>query len=143
MEIFETKYWKVILADDQTYFGRLVVVSREPRTALPDLLAEEQHDFFDLVKKLEDFFKKEFSATMFNYTCLMNHAYRDGEKPHVHWHFRPRYAHPIVVANKEIADPNFGNHYIPTAFGLKDTIGDEAKDLLIKKMRHAFNKIPL
>lgn len=143
MEIFSTTYWKVILADDQTYFGRLVIVSREPRTALPDLSREEQHDFFDLAKQLEDFFKKEFSATMFNYSCLMNLAYRDGEEPRVHWHFRPRYAQPVTVANEVIADPNFGNHYIPTAFGLKDAIGDEAKNLLVKKLQETFSKTAL
>lgn len=143
MEIFETKHWKVILADDQTYFGRLVIVSREPRQSLPDLSQEEQSDFFVLAKQLEDFFKKEFSATMFNYTCLMNHAYRDGETPRVHWHFRPRYAQAITVAGSTVTDPNFGSHYIPTAFGLKDAVADEAKELLIKKIQHTFNKNPL
>ena len=28
---------------------------------------------------------KKFNATMYNFACLMNNAYRDNEKPHVHF----------------------------------------------------------
>ncbi len=48
---------------------------------------------------------------MFNYSCLMNNAYRDNETPHVHFHFRPRYKTTIKVLDFEYTDPNFGEHY--------------------------------
>jgi diadenosine tetraphosphate (Ap4A) HIT family hydrolase len=136
--IFSTKNWDVRLSDDQTYFGRLVLVSRTERASLPDLSPEEQKDFFELIRKLEDFYREKFSATMFNYSCLMNNAYRDGEKPRVHWHFRPRYADPIIVAGVTIADPNFGNHYIPTAFGIHDQVSDAARGLLVDSLEKHF-----
>jgi len=136
--IFSTTYWDVKLADDQTYFGRLVIISRAERSSLPDLSSEEQKDFFELIRKLEEFYRTKFSATMFNYSCLMNNAYRDGEKPRVHWHFRPRYAQPIVVEGLTIADPNFGNHYIPTAFGICDQVPPSVRTILAESLRKHF-----
>lgn len=109
---FETKYWKIVLVDDQRYLGRLVIKTKEPRQSLPELSQEEQLDFFSLAAKLESFFKEKIGATMFNYSCLMNNAYRDGETPHVHFHFRPRYKNPITVLGQEFTDPNFGEHYL-------------------------------
>jgi diadenosine tetraphosphate (Ap4A) HIT family hydrolase len=111
--IFSTKYWKVILADEQAYVGRLILVLQGECSALPELSLEEQKDFFDLIRNLENIYRKEFSATMFNYSCLMNHAYRDGKRPHVHWHFRPRYERPVDIDGFIVKDPNFGNHYLP------------------------------
>jgi diadenosine tetraphosphate (Ap4A) HIT family hydrolase len=134
---FETAYWKIILADDQRYVGRLVIKTKESRQALPDLTKEEQMDFFSLIAKLETFFKEKFGATMFNYSCLMNHAYRDGEAPHVHFHFRPRYQSPVVVLGHEYMDPNFGEHYLsPTLNGNGDVIvPDEVRAYIMKELK--------
>lgn len=135
---FETNYWKIVLSNDQRYLGRLVIKTKEPRQALPDLSAEEQSDFFSLIAKLETFFKEKFGATMFNYSCLMNNAYRDGETPHVHFHFRPRYKNPVTIFGQEFADPNFGEHYIsPSLNGNGDVvIPDEVKTHLVKELLH-------
>ena len=92
-----------------------------PRIALPDITEEEQLDFFVLIKKLESFYKEKIGATMFNYSCLMNNAYRDNETPHVHYHFRPRYKNPISILGQEFADPNFGEHYLSSSL---DNNGD-------------------
>ena len=67
---YATQYWKIVLVEDQMYLGRLVIKTVEPRMSLPDITEEEQKDFFNLIKKLETFFKEEFQATMFNYSCL-------------------------------------------------------------------------
>lgn len=109
---FETKHWKIVLVRDQRYIGRLVIKTKQPRESLPDLTPEEQSDFFDLAKRLESIFKEKFGATMFNYSCLMNHAYRDEEAPHVHFHFRPRYKNSVTILGQEFSDPNFGEHYL-------------------------------
>jgi diadenosine tetraphosphate (Ap4A) HIT family hydrolase len=107
-----TAYWKVDMVTDQMYLGRLVIKTIKPRVSLPDLTENEQKDFFVLIKKLESFFTEKIGATMFNYSCLMNNAYRDNETPHVHYHFRPRYKNTVTVLDQEFSDPNFGEHYI-------------------------------
>ena len=137
---FETNYWKIILADDQRYLGYLIIKTKEPRQALPELTSEEQSDFFSLIKKLENFYKEKFGATMFNYSCLMNHAYRDGETPHVHYHFRPRYKNPITVLGQEFKDPNFGEHYLnSSSYGNgKIIIPDEVRTHIMKEFLSYF-----
>ncbi len=136
--VFKSKYWTAFLAEDQAYFGRLVIVSNRKCVSLGDLNEQEQSEFFQLVKKLENFFRKEFHAEMFNWSCLMNNAYKDGEKPQVHWHFRPRYAKPASVAGKKYSDPNFGYHYIPTALGIKGMIEKSAEKILREKLKQHF-----
>lgn len=138
-----TKFWKLVLVKDQMYLGRLVIKTIEPRQALPELTKEEQEDFFTLIKNLEDCFKKEFGATMFNYSCLMNNAYRDGEVPHVHFHFRPRYDKSITILGKTFTDPNFGEHYIsPSLSGSEGLIIDEdVRQYLQEKILNYFDKL--
>ena len=42
----------------------------------------------------------------------MNNAFRDDPpKPHVHLHFRPRYAAPVKFAGSLFEDVLFGEHY--------------------------------
>lgn len=123
---FETQYWKILLATDQRYLGRLVIKTKTPREHLPDLTEDEQRDFFDLIKKLESFFVEKIGATMFNYSCLMNYAYRDNETPHVHFHFRPRYKNKVAILGQEFSDPNFGEpHLEPSQNGDRDVIVSE------------------
>lgn len=132
--IYSTAYWDVILSHDQAYFGRLVIVCKADREMLGDIGADEQHDLFALFKKLEAFFKKEFNATMFNYSCLMNNAYRDGERARVHWHFRPRYKETITVLGEQFSDPNFGYHYAGEAFGLRDAVSEDIRSHIKEKL---------
>ncbi len=136
--VFKTPHWDVFLAEDQSYFGRLTLVSRNPRQSLGELTLEEQQDFFQIAGRLEKFFKKEFRATMFNWSCLMNNAYRAKETPHVHWHFRPRYAKSIVVEGKTYSDPNFGYHYVPSTLGVMGSISKSAEKKLRDKLKAYF-----
>lgn len=138
---FETAYWKILLKSDQRYLGGLIIKTKVPREHLPDLTQEEQLDFFVLIKKLESFFTEKVGATMFNYSCLMNNAYRDNETPHVHYHFRPRYKSPVIILGEEFTDPNFGEHYLSASLdGNGDVIiGDSVRayitDELIKYLQ--------
>lgn len=120
--IFSTQHFGIALSGDQSYFGRLYIILLRTETSFAHLTEEEQRDMFMIIKKLETFFKDTYNATMFNYSCLMNDAYKDGETPQVHIHFRPRYQNPIMVHNEEMRDPNFGYHYIPTAMGIRKEI---------------------
>ena len=50
---------------------------------------------------------------MFNWSCLMNDAFKDSSpKPQVHWHFRPRYENPVEIGGHVFKDSNFGHHYL-------------------------------
>jgi diadenosine tetraphosphate (Ap4A) HIT family hydrolase len=112
MQYYETAYWKVILTDNQDYLGRSIIELKRKCGSLSELSKEEWSDFYEVVKKLESVFKQCFDATMFNWTCLMNDAYKSkNPKPQVHWHLRPRYNHPVDVAGMTFVDEEFGHHY--------------------------------
>ena len=49
---------------------------------------------------------------MFNFSCLMNNAYRDNEKPHVHFWFVPRYKNELKLFNKIYKDKHFGYNFL-------------------------------
>lgn len=112
--ILETEHWRVALnKDDQRYLGRSVVVLKRKCGDLAEVTEEEFLDFRAIVGRLESLFRKTFGATMFNWACLMNLAYREvPPNPQVHWHFRPRYNHPVEIAGEKFEDPNFGSHYL-------------------------------
>ena len=80
---------------------------------MSNLTSNEWTDFHtNIVKKLEPAFKKAFNATMFNWTCLMNNAYKSkNPKPQVHWHFRPRYRNNVKFAGEQFKDLEFAHHY--------------------------------
>ena len=43
----------------------------------------------------------------------MNNAYQaTPPNPQVHWHFKPRYNHPVEFAGEVFEDSNFGHHYL-------------------------------
>ena len=106
----ETDFWMVCLSHEQNYFGRSFVELKRACGSLSELTTDEHLDFLAVVKKLESTFKNNFSATMFNWSCLMNHAYKNGHNPQVHWHFRPRYKTPVTFNGVIFEDPNFGHH---------------------------------
>ena len=110
--ILQTQYWTVELSYKQVYLGRCVVILNRQVDDLGKLSVEEQLDFFNVVQKLQNACKITFGATNFNWTCLMNDAYKSTPpKPWVHWHFRPRYKDQLVFDGIKFNDPNFGSHY--------------------------------
>lgn len=112
MEIYETKYWDVELNKDQAYLGRCFISLKRECMNLAGLKKEEILDFLDVVKKLENAIRKTFGATMFNWACLMNDAYKSkNPKPQVHWHCRPRYKNPVEFSEIIFEDKEFAHHY--------------------------------
>ena len=110
--IRQTNYWRVVLASNQALLGRCVVhlLRHEPR--LSGLTSEEHSDWFSLVKSFETALHSVFNPTLFNWSCYMNHAYRENlPNPHVHWWVVPRYSHPIEFLDMQFEDPDFGNPY--------------------------------
>lgn len=110
--IFETDYWKVVLATNQSYLGRSVIYLKRCAGALSELTKDEIIDFLEVARKLENAMKKSFNSTMFNWACLMNNAYQEAiPKPQVHWHFRPRYKEKVEFSGLVFEDTEFGYHY--------------------------------
>lgn len=111
-QIFETKYWKVDICENQEYLGRSYITLKRHSPTLSEVTNEEWLDFKQLIITLESAFKKAFDATHFNWTCLMNDAYKSNPAyPHVHWHLRPRYSHEVEFTGVVFKDPEFGHHY--------------------------------
>jgi len=105
----ETGHWLIILAPDQRNLGTCVVALKRDETELSGLSADEWADLACVVRGLEFAVKKAFSATMFNWGCLMNSSYlEDPPSPHLHWHFIPRYQKPVEFHGKTFEDPCFG-----------------------------------
>ena len=131
--IYETKYWRVVLSENQDYLGRCVIILKRSCKNLSSLKKEEWKDFIKLVKLLESGLKKAFDATMFNWSCLMNDAYKSKTpNPSVHWHFRPRYNHEVKLANTTFKDPEFAHHYARERSIL---VSEKIRKIIISKIK--------
>ena len=111
--LFETDFWKIVLSPDQDYLGRCVIILKRDSGEMSNITSDEWFDIHkNIITKLESALKKAFDATMFNWTCLMNNAFKaKNPKPHVHWHFRPRYNHDVTFAGEKFQDVEFSHHY--------------------------------
>ncbi len=112
MNLFETKNWEVVFVSwEQAFPGNCIISNKNKRESLSDLTKEEWEELGKIEKELERVCKKLFNATMFNFACLMNNAYKDNETPQVHFHFIPRYNHELVLFNKKYVDKHFGYNF--------------------------------
>lgn len=110
--IYETPLWIVKLAPNQSLLGRCVVSTKRHAEDLSHLTPQEVIDFFEIVKHLENALRQAFNATMFNWSCYMNHAYREASpNPHVHWWMVPRYNGTRELAGITFEDTRFGDPY--------------------------------
>jgi diadenosine tetraphosphate (Ap4A) HIT family hydrolase len=110
--IRETGSWRICLPPNQSLIGRCVVHLKRHAGDLADLTEEEWTDFLNVVKRVEKALKSAFNATMFNWSCYMNHAFRESTPdPHVHWWAVPRYAQAVRFGGRTFEDPHFGNPY--------------------------------
>lgn len=111
-QLAETACWSIYLANDQAYLGRCIILLRRHCGDLADLTPEEWLDLGQVVKRVEVALRQAFGATMFNWACLMNDAYKSAPpNPHVHWHVRPRYDHAVAFGGLTFEDPEFARHY--------------------------------
>jgi len=127
-QIVETEYWKVDICQNQEYLGRSYVTLKRHCPDLSELTDMEWSDLKQLIIILEKVYKKTFDAAHFNWTCLMNDAYKENPPfPHVHWHLRPRYSHNVEFADIIFKDLEFGHHYARSTDRILDL---PEKDLL-------------
>ncbi len=110
--LFVSAHWTAFLSRDQLYLGRSVIGANRHVAALSDLTSPEWEDLRAVICRVEAVCRSVLNASMFNWTCLMNDAYkRDPANPHVHLHVRPRYAIAPSFRGIPFPDPNFGQHY--------------------------------
>ena len=118
-----TDLWKVILHPDQSGLGSCLVAPLRHVPRLCDQTPEESIGFFELVRELEPALEHAFGATLINFSCLRNWAYRlhdpdppfkNGQpNPHVHWHVLTRYARPVTFEGVTFTDEAFGEPFEP------------------------------
>ena len=142
MELYKGKYWEVIFVDwCQEFLGDCIISS--PKESLSELKSEEWEELGKIEKELERVCKELFNATMFNFACLMNNAYRDNEKPHVHFHFIPRYKKEVLIFNKIYVDKHFGYNFwkwsLSKLKSQKDIFSKKEKDQIYNMMKEKFN----
>ncbi len=107
--VIQTQHWIVFLAPNQSNLATCVVALKDEKKTLSDLEKYEWNDFIQLLPRMEKAVKTAFNATLFNWGCLMNTFYlEDSLDPHLHWHFIPRYDHPVKFAGHTFEDPHFG-----------------------------------
>lgn len=110
IKIYNGKTWEVVFCIwGQEFLGNCIVsCSKE---SLSELTSDDWIELGLIEKELERVTKKLFNSTMYNFACLMNNAYRDNEKPHVHFHFIPRYKDKVIIFDKEYIDKHFGYNF--------------------------------
>ena len=142
MDLYKGKSWDVIFVDWCQEFPGDCIVSCD-KEKLSDLTNDDWVELGEIEKELERVTKKLFDATMYNFACLMNNAYRYNEKPHVHFHFIPRYDGERVIFNKKYKDRHFGYNMWKWALSRfksqKDIFTKEEKEKIFKMMQNEWN----
>jgi len=142
MELYKGKYFEVVFEDWCQEFPGACIISGH-KEQLSDMTPQEWQELGLLETELERVCKKVFNATMFNFACLMNNAYRDNEKPHVHFWFVPRYKKPIKLFNKEYKDKHFGYNFWKWSLSKfknqKDIFTQEERVKIFEMMKQEFN----
>ncbi len=142
MQLYRGKYWEVVFVDwCQEFVGDCIISST--KESLSDLASEEWVELGKIEKELERVAKKVFNATMFNFACLMNNAYRDNEKPHVHFHFFPRYKNELMLFDKVYKDRHFGYNFWKWSLSKfkrqKDIFTKEERQKIFQMMQDEFD----
>ena len=110
--LFEDEFWYLFLADKQDYAGRCIVVCKQHCESISELSAEQWLSLKSVMTNAETMLKSELGADAFNWSCLMNDAYKKADPaPHIHFHLRPRYANPVQIGEAVFTDKEFGHHY--------------------------------
>lgn len=132
--LFENTDWMVFLSDKQDYIGRLFVLAKEHIPSLSDLTINQWISLKNIINSCERMIKDELNATMINWTCLMNDTYKSYHpQPHLHFHVRPRYKHPISILDHTYLDDEFGHHYLNHKNSLLSESEIDALHRLLKK----------
>lgn len=133
--ILETPHWRVVLAPNQSLLGRSVVQLRRHEGDLANQTADELGEWLEIVGRFEQALRAAFGATMFNWSCYMNHSYRaEPYEPHIHWWAVPRYALEVSFAGQTFRDPTFSDPYPHERY---ITVSDNVRAAIVARLREA------
>ena len=142
MELYKGKYFEVIFEDWCQEFPGVCIISGH-KEKISDMESDEWQELGILEKELERVCNKLFKPTMYNFACLMNNAYKDNEKPHVHFWFVPRYRNPLKIFNKIYIDKHFGYNFWKWSNSKfkkqKDIFSKVEKNQIFEMMKNEFN----
>lgn len=142
MELYKGKNWDIVFGDWCQEFVGYCIIGND-KQSLSDLTPEAWEELGKLEKELERVCKKVFGATMFNFACLMNNAYRDNETPHVHYHFVPRYKNELKLFGKIYKDKHFGYNFWKWSLSKfkrqKDIFTKDERLKIFEMMKEEFN----
>ena len=142
MELYKGKCFEIVFGDWCQEFVGYCIISCN-KESLSELTPDEWQELGNLEKELERVCKKVFNTTMFNFACLMNNAYRDDEKPNVHFHFVPRYKNELKLFNKKYVDKHFGYNFWKWALSKfksqKDIFTKEERVKIFEMMKEEFS----
>lgn len=130
--LFDGKFWKLYLAEDQSYVGRSYLNLKVHKSSLSEIDFDEWREYIEIVRKVEMCYRQVFDAEVINWSLLMNNAFIEGSTPHVHWHIRPRHSKPVYVGDNEFVDKLFGYHYDDN---LKRNVSDTTKKQIAQIIR--------
>lgn len=132
-QIIRTKYWNVETGSNHAYLGRAYVTLLAHKGSLSELSSAEWAEFEELVRRLETAYREAFGAGPFNWSCLMNNAYKERPyNPHVHWHLIPRYEKPVSIAGLTFTDEEFGHMFTPKKERIVD---DRVVNEIVEKIK--------
>ena len=135
--LYENEYWYLFLADRQDYAGRCLISCKRHCENISDLSIEEWLSLKNVMTNTEAMLKDEFGADVFNWSCLMNDAFKQSvPEPHVHFHLRPRYSKPVEIGNAVFKDKEFGHHYNNKA----KTLDNETAQLIFERLKTSIDK---
>lgn len=133
--IIKTEFWRAALQANQAYLGQSFVTLLEHKSSLSELSVDEWRDFELLVEQLEKSIRQAFGATHFNWSCLMNEAYRTSDPlPHVHWHVFPRYSKEVEFSGVVFNDAEFSQHYVNRQFRVSQNVLQAIGLKLVKEL---------
>ena len=137
-QITESSFWSVFLSDEQDTIGRCILVLKRHCGSLPELTDAEWDELRDLIRKTESCLKAALGATLCNWSCLMNHFYKDSApNPHLHIHVRPRYEKPVVLNGNTYVDTAFGHHY---ALHQSAVVPPEDREEVYRRLKERMNR---
>ena len=137
-QLYETVHWSVFLSDEQDYIGRCILVLKRHCGSMSELTDDEWNELRRLICKVETCLKTVLGATLCNWSCLMNHFYKEpAPEPHLHIHVRPRYDKPVVINGNTYTDSEFGHHY---ALNKNTVIPDVDKEEVFIRLREWLNR---
>lgn len=142
MELYKGKYWNVIFGEWCQEFPGYCIIGND-KESLSGLEPEAWVELGQIEKELERVCTKLFGATMFNFACLMNNAYRDDEKPMVHYHFIPRYKNKLNIFDKIYKDKHFGYNMWKWSLSKfkrqKDIFTQQERNKIFEMIQEEFN----